>query len=62
MQNKNIIVANTPDYGIDEVSDSAMAMILYLTRKMGALEILAKENKIIGIGKDINHSKYEKIK
>ena len=38
-KNKNIIVANTPDYGVDEVSDSAMAMILYLTRKIGALNI-----------------------
>ena len=33
-----IIVANTPDYGVDEVSDSAIAMILYLTRKIGKLE------------------------
>lgn len=36
---KNIIVANTPDYGIDEVSDSAIAMILYLTRKLEPLKI-----------------------
>ena len=34
---KNIIVANTPDYG-DEVSDSAMAMILYLTRRLVLLK------------------------
>ena len=53
---KNIIVANTPDYGVDEVSDSAMAMILYLTRKIGALEVLAKENKSYWTGKDINQN------
>ena len=39
---RNIIVANTPDYGIDEVSDSAISIILFLTRKIGALENLAK--------------------
>ena len=44
---KKIIVANTPDYGIDEVADSALAMILYLTRKMGALEELAKKDSKI---------------
>lgn len=53
---KNIIVANTPDYGIDEVSDSAIAMILYLTRKLGALENLAKEDSNYWLGKDINLS------
>jgi len=50
----NIIVANTPDYGVDEVSDSAIAMILYLTRKIGSLENLAKEDSNYWIGKDIN--------
>jgi len=53
-KNKNIIVANTPDYGIDEVSDSAIAMILYLTRKIGALELLAKEDQGYWTGKDFN--------
>ena len=51
---KNIIVANTPDYGIDEVSDSAIAMILYLTRKIGVLENLAKENSNYWLGKEFN--------
>ncbi len=51
---KNIIVANTPDYGIDEVSDSALAMILYLTRKIGSLEFLAKEDQEYWTGKDLN--------
>ena len=51
---KNILLANTPDYGIDEVSDSAIAMILYLTRKIGMLEILAKQDDRYWIGKDIN--------
>ena len=50
---RNIIVANTPDYGIDEVSDSAIAMILYLTRKIGALENLAKDDPKYWLGKEI---------
>ena len=53
---KNILVANTPDYGTDEVSDSAIAMILYLTRKLGILETLAKEEPRYWIGKDINQN------
>ena len=51
---KNIIVANTPDYGIDEVSDSAIAMILYLTRKIGALEKLAMKNENFWLGKEFD--------
>ena len=51
---KKIIVANTPDYGIDEVSDTAIAMILYLTRKIGALENLAKENENYWLGKNLD--------
>tara|TARA_Y100000589_G_scaffold332305_1_gene391542 strand:+ start:3389 stop:4345 length:957 start_codon:yes stop_codon:yes gene_type:complete len=51
---KNIIVANTPDYGIDEVSDSALGMILYLTRKIGELENLAKEDPNFWLGKEFN--------
>lgn len=50
----NIIVANTPDYGVDEVSDSALAMILYLTRKIGTLENLAQEDNNYWLGKEIN--------
>ena len=53
---KNIIVANTPDYGIDEVSDTAIAMILYLTRKIGKLENLAKKDSRYWIGKEINQN------
>ena len=51
---RKIIVANTPDYGIDEVSDSAIAMILYLTRKIGALEKLAKDDQNYWLGKNLN--------
>tara|TARA_B100000886_G_scaffold183256_1_gene125753 strand:- start:1519 stop:2475 length:957 start_codon:yes stop_codon:yes gene_type:complete len=51
---KNIIVANTPDYGIDEVADSALAMILYLTRKIGSLEDLAKADSNYWLGKKFN--------
>ena len=50
----NILVANTPDYGVDEVSDSAMAMILYLTRKIGALENLALIDSDYWLGKELN--------
>ena len=53
---KNIVVANTPDYGVDEVADSALAMILYLTRKIGKLENLAKNDSRYWIGKDINQN------
>ena len=51
-----IVVANTPDYGVDEVADSALAMILYLTRKIGKLENLAKNDSRYWIGKDINQN------
>ena len=51
---KNILVANTPDYGIEEVADSALAMILYLTRKIGALEQLAKRDTNYWLGKPLN--------
>ena len=53
-KNNNIIVANTPDYGIDEVSDSAIAMMLSLLRKIGSLEHLAKEDKNYWLGKELN--------
>lgn len=49
-----IIVANTPDYGVDEVSDTAIAMILYLTRKIGTLENLAFEDPNYWLGKNFN--------
>ena len=32
---KKIKVANTPDYGIDEVSDTALSMIMYFVRSIG---------------------------
>ena len=47
-KNKKIIVANTPDYGVDEVSDSAIGMILYLTRKIGTLNISSTRSKLLG--------------
>ena len=53
-KNKKIIVANTPDYGVDEVSDSAIGMILYLTRKIGTLEYLAKQDPNYWLGKELN--------
>ena len=50
----NIIVANTPDYGIDEVSDSAIAMILSLLRKINSLENLAKDDSNYWLGKELD--------
>ena len=32
---RKIKVANTPDYGIDEVSDTALSMIMYFVRSIG---------------------------
>lgn len=49
-----IIVANTPDYGIDEVSDSAIAMILALLRKINSLENLAREDSNYWLGKKLD--------
>ena len=51
---RKIIVANTPDYGVDEVSDSSIAMILSLTRKIKALEKLAKKDNLFWLGKELN--------
>jgi D-3-phosphoglycerate dehydrogenase / 2-oxoglutarate reductase len=42
---KNIPVCNVPDYCIDEVADSALAMILDLTRKITPNAILVKSGK-----------------
>lgn len=39
---RNILVCNTPDYGVDEVSDSAVAMILCFTRDIFFLNHTAK--------------------
>ena len=48
----NILVANTPDYGIDEVSDSAIAMILYLLMEG---DVLAKAINISNIANNNNN-------
>ena len=40
--------------GVDEVSDSAIAMILYLTRKIGTLENLGLNDSNYWIGKNLN--------
>jgi C-terminal binding protein len=41
---KKIKVANTPDYGIDEVSDTALSMILYFSRSIGLYDANKKKN------------------
>jgi len=53
-KSKNIIVANTPDYGVDEVSDTAIAMILALTRKINSLQNLAKQDNGYWLGKEFD--------
>ncbi len=42
---KNIKVCNTPDYGIDEVSDTATAMILNISRGVSQYNFLSKNLK-----------------
>ena len=49
----NILVCNNPDYGVDEVSDSAIAMILNLTRGINELQSFARANKNSWIGEEI---------
>ena len=50
---KNILVCNNPDYGVDEVSDSAIAMILNLSRGINELQSFARANKNSWIGEEI---------
>ncbi len=50
----NITVCNTPDYGIDEVSDTALAMILALGRRIKELENFALNNEESWTGAKIN--------
>lgn len=52
----NIKVCNTPDYGIDEVSDTAIAMILNLSRRVKELEYFALKNKKSWTGEPIPFS------
>jgi phosphoglycerate dehydrogenase-like enzyme len=42
LKNKNIIACNNPDYGVDEVSDTAIAMILNIARGITQYNELAK--------------------
>ena len=56
MQELNIKVCNTPDYGIDEVSDTAIAMILNLSRRVKELEYFALKNKKSWTGEPIPFS------
>lgn len=41
---RNIVVCNTPDYGVEEVADTALAMILMLNRNIKQLETYALKN------------------
>ena len=57
-KNKNILVCNNPDYGVDEVSDSAIAMMLNLTRGINELQSFARENKNSWVGQEIPFKLY----
>lgn len=50
---KGVIVVNTPDYGVDEVSDTALAMILSLTRRLNIFQFNALANNAYWLGKEI---------
>ena len=50
---RGITVCNTPDYGVDEVADTALAMILSLTRKIQQLQTLARKSPSSGCGSPI---------
>lgn len=39
---RNIVVCNTPDYGTDEVSDTALAMIMNITRGISRYDYFAR--------------------
>ncbi|MDC2993766.1 lactate dehydrogenase [bacterium] len=41
---RNIVVCNTPDYGVEEVADTAIALILNLNRNIKKLESYALNN------------------
>ena len=41
-ERRGIVVCNTPDYGVDEVADSAVAMILSFSRDIFRLNTIAK--------------------
>lgn len=54
-----IKVANTPDYGVDEVSDTALAMILYFARSIGFYDNQIKKkfgNWQLDVNKNITRS------
>tara|TARA_A100001035_G_scaffold279598_1_gene281497 strand:+ start:390 stop:1340 length:951 start_codon:yes stop_codon:yes gene_type:complete len=48
-----IKVYNTPDYGVDEVSDTAVSMILSLARRVKELEYFALNNREAWLGAKI---------
>ena len=52
-EKRNIVVCNNPDYGVDEVSDSAIGMILSLTRGINSFQKFAKDNLNAWVGADI---------
>lgn len=43
LERNNILFCNTPDYGTEEVADTACAMILGLQRKVGAYDAACRE-------------------
>jgi len=45
VKRRNLILCNTPDYGVDEVSDTAIAMIMNFQRGISAYNNIAKKLK-----------------
>ena len=55
---RKITVVNNPDYGIDEVADTALAMILNLTRNINGFQNFAKKNCNSWLGENISAKVY----
>jgi len=56
-KNKDIYVCNVPDYGTDEVSDSAIAMIMNITRGISAYDCRCRNDLLRWPGNTLNSIK-----
>ena len=43
IKKRGIMLCNTPDYGVDEVSDTSLAMLMNITRKLFHYDAISKE-------------------
>ena len=62
LKKHNIIFANTPDYGVDEVADTSSALILNLVRKVSLYNNQTKEKLKSWQEEVINTDKLNPIK